>query len=91
MRTRIFCVRLDKHVPIPERRTVMRVDTIASLPAVKPQRGLLPQHFQYHRRLIQALRARAPYLLPLAAMEVRAELALRRKLFAKSKPWGSQS
>jgi hypothetical protein len=49
-------------------------------------RGLLPQHFQYHRRLIQALRARAPYLLPLAAMEVRAELALRRKLFGKSKP-----
>lgn len=51
----------------------------------KSGRSLRPEHFQYHRRLIQALRARAPYLLPLAAMEVRAELAVRRRLFGKSK------
>jgi hypothetical protein len=38
-----------------------------------------------HRYLIQMLRGAAPFLAPLVMTEVRAELAMRRKLFPKAK------
>jgi hypothetical protein len=63
----------------------MELSKIEDLTQDESRRGLRPQHFQYHRRLIQMLRDRAPYLLPLVMMEVRADLAMRRKLFPKAK------
>jgi hypothetical protein len=63
----------------------MSLNSIAPLVRAKPASGLRPKCFYYHRRFIQILRADAPYLVPLVMMEVRLELAMRRKLFPKAK------
>jgi hypothetical protein len=51
----------------------------------EPRRGLRLKHFGYQRRLIRTLRARVPFVVALLLLEMRAELAVRRKLFPKSK------
>jgi hypothetical protein len=53
--------------------------------AVARRCGLRSKHFAYRRRLARMLRAYAPLLLPPLLMEMRAELAVRRKLFPKPK------
>ena len=53
--------------------------------AAARQCGLRSKYFAYHRRLARTLRAYAPSLLPLLSMEMRAELAVLRKLYPKSK------
>jgi hypothetical protein len=63
----------------------MSLNSIAPLVPAQPAGGLRPKCFYYHRRLIQILRANAPYLVPLVMMEMRADLAMRRKLFPKAK------
>jgi hypothetical protein len=63
----------------------MAVSKIEVLTQGESGQGLRPQHFRYHRCLVQMLRDRGPYLVPLVMMEMRLELAMRRKLFPKAK------
>jgi hypothetical protein len=50
-----------------------------------PDGGLRPKLFRYQRHLIRTLRARTPFVVSLLLLEMRAELAVRRKLFPKAK------